>query len=558
MAPSTNPRPPTKPAAPHRDRKRVVPIPPPFDEVVARFNAGEFRACVEPLEILFFADRNTFYQGLLHLVVALLQTRRGMVRGPRLRFASASGLLAPYAPWHRGVDVGGLLDLIRACLERLPEGVVELGAAEVEALGLPLPRLEITSRPPGGAGRRGESPGARPGLNATSPRCCSAGKTQQPAEGLEASRSRPPGSKVAAKGDRMSQSEKIRCAVIGAGGFAEVCHVPGLQSHPRAEVVLLCGRNEERRRRMAERLGVPETAADYHEVIARPDIDAVTVTTPNVSHCPIALAALEAGKHVFCEKPLAMNASEADVMARRARECGLINHVAFTFRYTHGVARLRELLREGAIGQPFFVRMVGEGWGDLRPEARVAWRHQAALAGAGMLADMGSHYFDLVNWIGGPIAEVCGMLHTVERRRPDGAGQPVRVDTDDLAYIWLRTSAGVQGEFRSSRITPGHGDNGYMEVVGEQGALMAFLSRGNRDELRLLHPGGPAEEVALPPESRSGETYALGRMMRGFVDAILSGRSDSDLDPTFEAGLAAQRAQDAVLRSTVDRCWCSL
>ena len=145
-------RPRTRP--PRRDRKRVAPIPPPFDEVITRFNQGEYRACVDPLELLFFADRNTFYQGLLHPVVALLQTRLGMVRGPRTRLASAAELLAPYAPWHRGVDVAGLLAFIQACRERLPVGVVELTPAEVEALGLPAWRMELTARPGQGEGLR--------------------------------------------------------------------------------------------------------------------------------------------------------------------------------------------------------------------------------------------------------------------------------------------------------------------------------------------------------------------------------------------------------------------
>ena len=124
----------------------MAPLPSPFEEVVARFNAGEFRACVEPLEVLFFADRNTFYQGLLHLVVALLQLQRGMIRGPRIRLGSAAELLAPYAPWHRGVEVAGLLASLQACRERLPEGVVELTAGEVQALGLPEFRLDVTAR----------------------------------------------------------------------------------------------------------------------------------------------------------------------------------------------------------------------------------------------------------------------------------------------------------------------------------------------------------------------------------------------------------------------------
>jgi predicted dehydrogenase len=349
--------------------------------------------------------------------------------------------------------------------------------------------------------------------------------------------------------------DRVRCAVIGAGGFAEICHVPGLQSHPQAEVVLLCGRSRERRQAIAERLGVPETAAEFRDVVTRPDIDAITITTPNVSHHQIAIAALEAGKHVFCEKPLAMTAAQAEAMARLAQERGRVNQVAFTFRYTHSVSRLREMLREGAIGQPFFVRMVGEGWGDLRPEAKVAWRHQTSLAGAGMLADMGSHYFDLVNWVVGPIIEVCGLLHTVPRARPDAEGRTIAVDSDDLAHAWLRTAQGVQGEFRSSRVTPSRGDSGFIEVVADRGALRATLSRGNRDELRLSRPDGADEAIPLPAESRSGEPYALGRMMRAFVDAILCGRSDEAIDPTFQAGLAAQRAQDAVLLSVASRVW---
>src|SRR5439155_9712019 len=184
---------------------------------------------------------------------------------------------------------------------------------------------------------------------------------------------------------------------------------------------------------------VPETAAEFREVVARRDIDAITIATPNISHHEIAVAALEAGKHVFCEKPLAMNEGEAEAMTRAARQHGRINQVAFTFRYTHGVSRLRQRLREGAIGRPFFGRMVGEGWGDLRPEAKVAWRHQAGLAGAGMLADMGSHYFDLVHWVLGPVVEVCGLLHTVKRTRADSEGRSIRVDSDDLAHVRYRT-----------------------------------------------------------------------------------------------------------------------
>jgi hypothetical protein len=131
------------------DQARSAPLPQRFDQVMALFNAGEFRACVDPLEELFFADRNTFYQGLLHLVVALLQTRLGLVRGPRIRFGSATELLAPYTPWHRGIDVEALLEFIHACRRQLPEGVIQIPADEAATLALPTYRLHLVE-PPGG------------------------------------------------------------------------------------------------------------------------------------------------------------------------------------------------------------------------------------------------------------------------------------------------------------------------------------------------------------------------------------------------------------------------
>src|SRR5205823_7245973 len=138
-----------------------------------------------------------------------------------------------------------------------------------------------------------------------------------------------------------------RFGVIGAGGFAEICHVPGLQTHPMAEVVALCGRRREHVGEMAQRLGVPDVHTDYRELIARDDVDGVAIVTPNVSHAEIAVAALQAGKHVFCEKPLAMNAAEARAMRDAATASEKIHMVAFTFRYLHCLNRLKAMLHEG-------------------------------------------------------------------------------------------------------------------------------------------------------------------------------------------------------------------
>jgi predicted dehydrogenase len=352
----------------------------------------------------------------------------------------------------------------------------------------------------------------------------------------------------------MSNESPLRFGVIGSGRFVEVCHVPGLQSHPRAEVVALCSRNRERCAEVATRLGVPNVDTDYEALIARPEIDAVTICTPNATHYAMALAAFRAGKHVFCEKPLAMDRREAAEMWRAAQESGRIHMVAFTFRYTHCLEEMRRRVAAGEIGRPYYVRVRGEGWGDLRPEARVEWRHRQALAGTGMLGDMGSHYFDLVHWMTGPIRDVSARLLAVPRERPTAEGEIVAVDTDDLATGWFNTASGYTGEFYSSRVTPAHGETGYIEILGDEGGLMAFTTRGNREELRRIRAGRPDELIPLPA-STPGEPHALGRMMRAFVDAILRNKPDGDLDATFEDGWRAQCVIDAVLASDTNRRW---
>lgn len=344
----------------------------------------------------------------------------------------------------------------------------------------------------------------------------------------------------------MTQDRKLRFGVLGAGAFAEACHIPGLQSHPQAEVVVVCGRRRERVEALAGRLGVPEIATDPAEVCARADLDGITICTPNDAHRGLALLAFRHGKHVFCEKPLGLSVAQAEEMAAAATASGRIHQVAFTFRYLYGVEELRRRVAAGDVGEPFLLRAQHDYWDGLRPEARIGWRELQAPAGGGTLYDLGSHLFDLARYCLGPIEAVKAELQHLARTMREAFGEAMRaVETDDRAACWLRFASGAAGEWSASRVTPARSAN-FVEVVGREGALEACLSRGRVDRLRAARAGSATwEDVPLLEAASDGESHALTRMMRSFVDACLTGAMGEE-DATFADGLAVQRALAAV------------
>lgn len=353
---------------------------------------------------------------------------------------------------------------------------------------------------------------------------------------------------------------KLRLGVIGTGAFAEACHVPGLQSHPQAEVVALCGRDYGRTRAMAQRLDVPEVSVDYRELCARKDIDAVTIATPNVFHASQAQAALTAGKHVFCEKPLGIHASEVADMVRVAEASRKIHQVSFTYRYLYGVQELKRRLLKGDIGAPYYVRIQWESWEAFLPNAKVGFREKVDLSGGGMLYDMGSHLFDVAGYILGPIRAVTGCTTWIPREGIDAStGTFTKVETDDIATAWFIYQNGIRGQWFASRATPSSGEKAFIEVVGQEGALKASLSRGSVDVLKVSHPTRQDWEIIpLPEEASVGNAHCLPTMMRSFVDACLRGALDREIDASFHDGLAVQRAIEAVREASRRLDWISL
>lgn len=357
-----------------------------------------------------------------------------------------------------------------------------------------------------------------------------------------------------------SYSGKLRIGVIGTGAFARTCHVAGLQSHPRASVVAICGSDYQRTRLVAAEFDIPHVYTDYESLCTREDIDAITIATPNVFHARQALAAAHGGKHVLCEKPLAMDVAEAEQMLQAAEASRVVHQVAFTFRYGYAVRELRRRVRAGDIGDPFYLRIQYDTWSGLRNDWKTGWRETRRMAGGGMLFDLGAHLFDIVQFATGPLDAVTGFCVNLPRVRLDECtNEPAPVETDDVAGAWFRGEGGLRGHWFASRATPKQTENGFLEVIGRDGALKASLSRGTVDVLKVSRPETDAWELLpLPDEASDGTSHNLGSMMRSFVDGCIRGGLDPELDASFHEGCQVQRALSAVLQASAGDTWVRL
>ncbi len=346
----------------------------------------------------------------------------------------------------------------------------------------------------------------------------------------------------------------VRIAVLGAGTFAREAHLPGLKAHPGARVVALFSRSQQQAQRVADAAGgVDLVTDDLPALLARDDIDAVTVASSDDNHYHYTMAALRAGKHVFCEKPLAVHASLAAEMVREARARQRINQVAFIFRYTYCIQELRRRIKAGDIGTPYHISIEWQGYGNVRAQRTATWRDRAESYGAGWVSELGSHFVDTINWAVAPVTEVCGITHTIPRTVQDPSGHEQPHETLDMANVLVRTAGTAQGHVIVSRITPPHATPDFMQVVGEEGALWTSFSRGQDEFLRVSRPGGNWEEVDLPEAAKDGKPHAIFRMLGSYVDALQRGGIDPDQDADFEEGYRVQTALDNIVTSAHSR-----
>lgn len=223
----------------------------------------------------------------------------------------------------------------------------------------------------------------------------------------------------------------------------------------------------------AAEIGCDFWTDDYRELLARPDIDGVDICVPNHMHAEIVTAAAAAGKHIYCEKPLAMNVAEAQQIVAAVQAAGVNAQLTFHFRFFPAILRAQQLVASGFLGRVFSFRGRYYRSSYIDPQKPLSWRQQKAIAGGGALFDIGSHILDLLYALLGEFASVQAAMETLIRERTVAAGstETAAVDVDDLALLHLRTRDGVLGLVEVSRMGTGATNDLSFEIFGELGAI---------------------------------------------------------------------------------------
>ena len=382
-------------------------------------------------------------------------------------------------------------------------------------------------------------------------------------------------------------ARSLRVAMIGHA-FMGAAHSQAWRSAPRffdlplaPQMAVVCGTDPTRTKAAAERLGWAEASTDWREVVTRDDVDLVDICTPGDTHADIALAALAAGKHVLCEKPLANTVEEAEAMTAAAESAaaeGVKAMVGFTYRRVPAIALARQLVADGRLGQVRHVRaQYLQDW-IADPEAPLSWRLVKEKAGHGALGDIGAHIIDLTQYVTGDhIAEVSGQLETFVTERPlpathsglsgTASQQRGQVTVDDAASFLTRFESGAMGVFEATRFATGRKNAIRIEVNGSAGSL-AF----DFEDMNLLHYYDAADDpqtagfrrilATEPDHPYVGSWWPPGHLLgyeHGFshqvVDLVTAIADDTQPSPSFADGLQVQRVLDAVAVSSELRAW---
>ncbi|MBE72516.1 MAG: myo-inositol 2-dehydrogenase [Thalassospira sp.] len=334
---------------------------------------------------------------------------------------------------------------------------------------------------------------------------------------------------------------------------------------PESHLAVLCDTPVEKAKQMADQFGFAKSTADWTSLISDPDVDIVSITTPNALHFEMAIAAIKAGKHVYCEKPLALTLDQAREMRDAARIAGVKTMVGYNYIKNPAFTHACRLIQGGEIGEIVHFR----GWVDEDYQADPAlpwtWRAKIADAGLGALGDMGCHLVSMAYGLAGPIDSLIADMQTVHTTRPlpDGTGR-AKVENEDTASALVRFANGAQGSLSTSRSAWGRKNRLAWEVHGTKGMICFDQERMN--ELQLYRNSGDKAQQGFttiltgPAHPPYGEFCPAPGHQLGFNDlkvieaaALLCAiRDDSPAYPDFEHAYEFEKVIHAIAKSATD------
>jgi predicted dehydrogenase len=332
-----------------------------------------------------------------------------------------------------------------------------------------------------------------------------------------------------------------------------------------ARLVHVCGRDKARAEATAARFGFERAGDRWQDLVADPDVQLLDNCAPNAWHLDPCLAALRAGKHVFCEKPLARSATEARALRDAAVASGVVHLVGFNYRFLPAVALARRLIADGRLGTLHHFRARFADASFLDPEAPFTWHQDREAAGSNALLDLGSHLIDTARYLVGEPAAVTGALATFTRARPDPAtGSRRPVETDDAFEATLEFAGGALGSVGGTNYAAGRRAHMTFEVNGSRGTVAFDLERLNSLFVHLVDdsvPGGGLREVHVteadhpwgglwwPPGHGMGWDATMVHQLGHGLDAIAAGKSVGPPGATFEDGYRCAVICDAILEA---------
>lgn len=349
-------------------------------------------------------------------------------------------------------------------------------------------------------------------------------------------------------------------AIVGTG-FGQKIHVPGFQTHHRTHIAAVYHRDLQKAQAIAAAHQIPYACNTVEQLLALPEVDAVSISTPPFLHYDMAKAALQAGKHVLLEKPVTLNVAEAIDLYHLAESRDLRAVVDFEFRFLPVWQRFAELLAEGYVGQK---RLIKVDWlVPSRADATRPWNWYARKdQGGGALGAIGSHFFDYIAWLFAPVKQLCGRLSTTIATRPDPVtGEAKPVDADDTCMLMLELIDGTPCQANLSAVTY-QGRGHWVEVYGDRGTLILgsdnLKDYGHGFKLWASQAGEPLTEVEIPARLQFPQTHEDGRLapfIRVIDRWVQSIDHHQPLAPSLQEGVYSQLLMDLTHQSNELAKW---